>query len=183
MLLEHLVYSAAIAIVLGTLYRRYTGRDHAWIVVVSAYIPDLDIVADGLLKQLGITVMVHGSPIRHGDFHNVAVMLAYAVFVALLLHPLGARLVDSFFFAVAGFGAHLFEDALVYKGGYAFFWPLSDQHYGIGAFDYTRDWYGIADKEVLIVGVIALLGALVFWWAWEKKGWIGGSGDDGDASG
>jgi len=25
MLLEHLVYSAAIAIVLGTLYRRYTG--------------------------------------------------------------------------------------------------------------------------------------------------------------
>jgi len=90
MLLEHLVYSTAIAIVLGTLYRRYTGRDHAWIVAASAYMPDLDIVADGLLKQLGITVMVHGSPIRHGYFHNVAVMLAYAVFVALLLHPAGS---------------------------------------------------------------------------------------------
>jgi hypothetical protein len=175
MLLEHLVYSTAIAIVLGTLYRRYTGRDHAWLVVASAYLPDLDIVADGLLQRIGITVMVHGSPIRHGYFHNVAVMLAYAVFAALLLHPAGVRLADSFFFAAAGFGAHLFEDALVYKGGYAFFWPLSLQHYGIGAFEYTRDWYGVANTEVLVVGVIALLGALVFWWALEKKGWkVGG---------
>jgi hypothetical protein len=174
MLLEHLVYSTAIAIVLGTLYRRYTGRDHAWLVVASAYVPDLDIVADGLLQRIGITVMVHGSPIRHGNFHNAAVMLAYAVFAALLLHPAGVRLVDSFFFAAAGFGAHLFEDALVYKGGYAFFWPLSNQHYGIGAFEYTRDWYGVANAEVLIVGVIALAGALVFWWVCEKKGWKGG---------
>ncbi|MBP7300023.1 MAG: metal-dependent hydrolase, partial [Methanoculleus sp.] len=171
MLLEHLVYSTAIAIVLGTLYRRYTGRDHAWLVVASAYVPDLDIVADGLLQRIGITVMVHGSPIRHGNFHNAAVMLAYAVFAALLLHPAGVRLVDSFFFAAAGFGAHLFEDALVYKGGYAFFWPLSNQHYGIGAFEYTRDWYGVANAEVLIVGVIALAGALVFWRAWEKRCW------------
>ncbi|HQN92349.1 MAG TPA: hypothetical protein PK336_08830, partial [Methanoculleus sp.] len=92
MLLEHLVYSTAIAIVLGTLYRRYTGRDHAWLVVASAYVPDLDIVADGLLQRIGITVMVHGSPIRHGNFHNAAVMLAYAVFAALLLHPAGVRL-------------------------------------------------------------------------------------------
>ena len=52
MLLEHLVYSTAIAIVLGTLYRRYTGRDHAWLVVASAYVPDLDIVADGLLQRI-----------------------------------------------------------------------------------------------------------------------------------
>ena len=161
MLLEHLVYSTAIAIVLGTLYRRYTGRDHAWLVV-----------ADGLLQRIGITVMVHRSPIRHGYFHNVAVMLAYAVIVALLLHPVGVRLVDSFFFAAAGFGAHLFEDALVYKGGYAFFWPLSLQHYGIGAFEYTRDWYGVANTEVLVVGVIALLGALVFWCSgghWRRR--------------
>jgi len=114
--------------------------------------------------------MVHGSPIRHGYFHNVAVMLAYAVFVALLLHPAGVRLVDSFFFAAAGFGAHLFEDALVYKGGYAFFWPLSHKRYGLGVFEYTRDWYGVADSTVLIVGVIALLGALVLWWVCEKKG-------------
>ena len=175
MLLEHLIYSTAIAIILGTLYRRYTGRDHAWLVVASAYLPDLDIIADDLLQRIGITVMVHGSPIRHGYFHNVAVMLAYASFAALLLHPVGVRLVDSFFFAAAGFGAHLFEDALVYKGGYAFFWPFSLQHYGIGAFEYTRDWYRVANTEVLVVGVIALLGALVFWWTLEKKGWkVGG---------
>jgi len=178
MLLEHLVYSTAIAIVLGMLYIRYVGkeRNHAWIIVASAYLPDLDIVADDLLQSIGITVMIHGSPITHGNFHNVGVMLAYAVFVALLLHPAGVRLVDSFFFAAAGFGAHLFEDALVYRSGYALFWPLSTQRYSIGVFEYAPDWYGVANTEVLIVGVIALLGALVLWWVCEKKGWIGGGG-------
>ncbi|MFY9131556.1 MAG: hypothetical protein WAO36_00720, partial [Candidatus Methanoculleus thermohydrogenotrophicum] len=74
--------------------------------------------------------------------------------------------------AAAGFGAHLFEDALVYNPGYAYLWPLSRQRYGIGVFEYTPDWYGIADREVLIVGIIALVGALVLRTMCEGRGWI-----------
>ncbi len=75
---------------------------------------------------------------------------------------------DSFFFAAAGSGAHLFEDALTYRRGYARFWPLSDQRYGTGAFEYTGDWDGIANSKVLIAGVITLGGALVLWWVWRR---------------
>jgi hypothetical protein len=60
-------------------------------------------------------------------------------------------------FAAIGFGAHIFEDVLVYNPGYAFLWPLSSHVFGIGIVDYKPDFYGIANKEVLIAGVIALL--------------------------
>ncbi len=46
MILEHSVYSIAIAIIFGMTYRRITGREYSWIIVLSAYAPDLDITAD-----------------------------------------------------------------------------------------------------------------------------------------
>ncbi len=53
-------------------------------------------------------------------FHNIAVLLVYAVSVALLLHPAGIRLADSFLFASIGFAAHMFEDALIANPAYPF---------------------------------------------------------------
>jgi hypothetical protein len=172
MLFEHWIYSTAIAIIVGMIYYKLTGRDYAWIIIASAYVPDIDMIADTVLKKIGVTVLVYGSPISHGDFHNIAVLLLFAAAVALLLHPIGIRLVDSFFFASMGFAAHLFEDALVFNPGYAFFWPLSIQKFGIGIFNYSRDWYGIADKEVLIVGLIAVVFCVILRTAYEGKGWI-----------
>ena len=67
------------------------------------------------------------------------------------------RFGDSFLFAGIGFGAHMFEDALIANPAYAFFWPLSDQRFGIGLFDYRPDLYGIASTDVLIVGVILMV--------------------------
>jgi membrane-bound metal-dependent hydrolase YbcI (DUF457 family) len=120
-------------------YYRFTGRDYAWIIIASAYVPDIDMIVDAVLKKLGVTVLVYGSPISHGNFHNIAVLLLFAAAVALLLHPIGIKLKDAFFFASIGFAAHLFEDALVFNPGYAFFWPLSIQKFGIGIFNYSRD--------------------------------------------
>jgi len=171
MLFEHWIYSAAIAVVSGMLYHKFTGRDCSWIIIASAYAPDIDTIVSPLLEKLGITLLIYGSPIKHGDFHNIAVLLAYAVFIALLLHPVGIRVADSFFFASIGFGAHLFEDALVFDPGYAFLWPLSMKNSGIGIFNYTPDWYGIADKEVLIIGIIAVVLSLVLRTAYEGKEW------------
>ena len=106
MILEHLVYSIAIAIIFGMIYRRITGRESSWIIVLSAYAPDVDIIADAVLRRIGVTVLVYGTPIDHGDFHNLGVLLVYAVAVSFLLHPLGIRFVDSFIFASVGFAAH-----------------------------------------------------------------------------
>ena len=116
MKLEHLIYSIAIAIIFGMIYRRVTGRESSWIIVLSAYTPDVDMIADAVLRKIGVTVLVYSAPIDHGDFHNLGVLLVYAVVVSFLLHPLGIRFMDSFIFASVGFAAHLLEDALVSNG-------------------------------------------------------------------
>ena len=103
MILEHLVYSIAIAIIFGMIYRRITGRDSSWFIVLSAYTLDVDIIADAVLRKIGVTVPVYGAPIDHGDLHNVGVLLVYAVAVLFLLHPLGIRFMDSLIFASVGF--------------------------------------------------------------------------------
>ena len=171
MLFEHCIYSLAIEILVGMVYFKFTGRDYAWIIVASAYVPDMDIVADAVLKRVGVTVLLYGDPIRHGDFHNILFLLLFAVSVALLLHPLGIRLVDSFLFAGIGCGAHLFEDALIAKSAYPFLWPFSLQRFGIGIFNYSYDWYGIANTDVLFVGVMLVLLAAMLRTAYEGVGW------------
>ena len=95
MFFEHWIYSLAISIFVGMVYFKFTGRDYAWLIVASAYVPDIDIAADAMLKKIGVTVLLYGNPIRHGDFHNILFLLLFAVSVALLLHPRGIKLVDS----------------------------------------------------------------------------------------
>jgi hypothetical protein len=172
MLFEHWIYSIAIAIIAGMIYYKFASREYSWIIIASAYVPDIDVVINDMLKKIGIIVLVYGHQIRHGDFHNIAVLLFFAVSTALILQTFGIRFMDSFIFASIGFGAHMFEDALVFNPAYSFFWPISSQIFGIGIFEYNRDWYGIADKEVLIVGLIAVIVCAIIRAAYEGKGWV-----------
>jgi hypothetical protein len=172
MLIEHLIYSTALAIFIGMIHYRCFNRDYSWIIIVSAYVPDLDVISDSLLKKMGITVLIYGHTIVHGYFHNIAILTLYAIFVAFLLHPFGFKFVDSIFFAGMGFAAHLFEDALVFKDGYYYFWPLMPQHLGIGLFNYTPNFYGFADKEVLIIGLILLVSSAILRTAYEGTRWF-----------
>ncbi len=172
MFFEHWIYSAAIAIIAGMIYYKHTGRDYSWIIILSAYVPDIDIVANIVFKKIGITVLIYGNPIKHGDFHNIAVLLLFAFSTALLLQIIGIKFIDSFIFASIGFAAHMFEDALIANPAYSFFWPLSAQKFGIGIFEYHRNWFGIADKEVLIIGLIAVILRAAIRTAYEGKGWV-----------
>lgn len=161
MLSEHLVYSLAIGLAFGAVYQLLTGRNYWWIILASAFIPDLDLMADAALNKMGITVLVFGAPIAHGHFHNILVMLFYATAIAFLLHPMGIRLMDSFIFALVGFIAHMFEDAIVANPAYPFLYPLTTHRFGIGFFNYRADILGIADKEVLIVGIALLVTVMI----------------------
>jgi len=172
MLSEHLIYSTAIAIVVGMVYYRYVGRDPSWIIIASAYAPDIDILIDPLLRKMGIFLMINGHPIVHGNLHNMAVLIVYSVSVAFLLHPIGIRFRDSLLFASLGFAAHLFEDALVFNPAYSFFWPIASQEFHIGLFHYSADLYGIADSGVLMVGLILIGFAAILRTAFERTGWI-----------
>ncbi|MBU3966158.1 MAG: metal-dependent hydrolase [Euryarchaeota archaeon] len=157
MLFEHLIYSTAIAIIAGMLWYKYTGRDPSWIIIASAFAPDFDAFAGSLFKKFDMSILINGAPIRHGDFHNIAFLLLFATAAALVLRLAGMKLGDSFMFAGIGFAAHMFEDALIANPAYAFFWPISDQKFGIGLFDYKPDLYDIASTDVFIVGVIFLV--------------------------
>ena len=64
MLFEHLIYSTAIAIVADMVYYRYVGRDYSWIIIASAYAPDIDVIFNPLLRKLGISLMINGYPIE-----------------------------------------------------------------------------------------------------------------------
>lgn len=161
MLSEHLAYSLAIGLAFGAAYQLFTGRNYWWIIVASAFIPDLDLIADPVLRKLGITVLVFGASIDHGHFHNILMMLFYATAVAFLLHPFGIKMIDSFIFSLVGFAAHMLEDALVANPAYPFLYPLTTRRFGIGFFDYRADILGIADKEVLIVGIVLLIMVMI----------------------
>lgn len=179
MISEHIIYSTAIAIIVGMLYYRYTGRDHSWIIILCAWIPDFDIIAKSALNKLGFVVLFDGQPIHHGTFHTVAMMVIFAILVAFLLHPFGIRFIDSLFFATIGFGAHLFEDALVYKVGYMYLWPFITENLGIGILpniiseeNYIRDFFRVANTEVLIIGILVLIAAMLIRTSVEGTSWI-----------
>jgi membrane-bound metal-dependent hydrolase YbcI (DUF457 family) len=172
MLFEHLVYSTAIAIVVGMVYYRSVGRDYSWIVIASAYAPDIDMIFNSLLRKMGISLMINGYPIAHGNFHNMAFLIVYSISVAFLLHPIGIRFTDSLIFAVLGFASHLFEDALVFDPAYSFFWPITSREFGIGMFHYSANFYGIADSGILMLGLILIGFSAILRTACEGTGWI-----------
>ncbi|MGA2913371.1 MAG: metal-dependent hydrolase [Methanoregula sp.] len=168
MLAEHIIYSSALAILVGMVFYKYTGRDFSWIIILCAWAPDLDFIANRGFRYLKIRLLLNGSSIQHGTFHNIAFMVIFGIAMAFLLHPLGIKFFDSLFFSMIGFGAHLFEDALVYKVGYTFLWPFSSEVLGIGLLpnmmneeNYIRDFFGIANTEVLIIGLLLLLVAVI----------------------
>ncbi len=170
MLFEHLIYSTAFAIIAGMIHFKLTGRDYSWIIITNSFAPDIDIFGGYIFKQFDVGVLINGIPLKHGDFHNIAVLFIYAVVVGLLLKTIGMRLKDSLIFAAIGFGAHIFEDVLVFNQGYAFLWPLSAHIFGIGIVEYKPDLYGIANSEVLIVGVIIMMLCGTFRIMYEGKG-------------
>ena len=176
MLAEHIIYSAALAIIVGMVFYKYNGKDPSWIIIICAWAPDIDYFANRILTTLGFRILFEGHTIFHGTFHNVAAMVLFGIAMAFLLNPFGIKFFDSLLFSIIGFGAHLVEDALVYDPGYKFLWPLSSKVFGLALLpnmlseeNYFRDFLGIANTEVLINGLVLLLAAIVIRTYYEKS--------------
>jgi hypothetical protein len=106
-------------------------------------------------------------------------MVIFGVIMAFLLHPLGIKFIEAFVYSVIGFGAHLFEDALVYRVGYRFLWPFSSKVMGLGILTqiqseeyYIRNFFGIANTGVLIIGLMILGAAVLVRTRVEGRTWI-----------
>lgn len=168
MFLEHIVYSAAIAVIVGMVFVRFTGRDPSWIIIFVTYLPDLDEIGMfSFLKNNTLFPLV----IHHGDFHTLGNLLVISVVFAFILHFAGIRYFDGFICTAIGLGAHFFEDALVANPSYAFFWPLSMQKFGIGILPETRNFFGVANTTTLVIGILLFLIACAFRTYFEGKDW------------
>lgn len=179
MIIEHLFYTAAIAIIVGMLFVRFTGRDPSWIIIVCTYLPDLDKVTGRILNHAGFTLLFQGHPIQHGAFHTIAMMVIFGLIVAFLLHPFGIRFFDGLLCAMIGVGAHLFEDALVYPSNYMYLWPLYPEKTGLAWLptglseeSYSANFFHIANTEVLAIGLFLILIAVIVRTCVEGRGWV-----------
>jgi membrane-bound metal-dependent hydrolase YbcI (DUF457 family) len=174
MFIEHVVYSLVIAIVLTLFLDKKIAGWCTLIVVVSACIPDLD----GIIDLIQHPLVFSGSFLPHMTihsryFHTMGALIVYAILAGVLL----ARYRRLKFpvialFAGIGFGAHLFEDALVYNPAEPLFWPISSEMTGLGVFpSYSRDFLGVANGEVLLIGIVLLAVAIGLSVALKRTEW------------
>jgi len=145
-----------------------TGRDPSWIIIAVAFIPDIDLGLNQLSKIPGITLSF---TVRHGDFHNIMALVFFSFVIAAAASAIRMRTSDAFICAAIGIGAHFYEDAMISKPAYAFFWPLTEQGFGLGILPETPYDLMIANSEALLVGILLLSGALCIRTLVEGKGW------------
>lgn len=153
MLLEHLVYSAALALVVGMIFMHYTGRNPSWLIVVMAVFPDLDYVINRVMLACNCYYPVI---LNHGDFHNIISLLFFSLVVALICFKFGMKFGDALCCSMIGFAAHLAEDFFVYPAWYGYFYPWSLRVYGFVILPETRNLWNVADSRILAVGLIVL---------------------------
>jgi membrane-bound metal-dependent hydrolase YbcI (DUF457 family) len=112
-------------------------------------------------------------------FHNLGALLVYALFAGIILARWqGLKFSECAFFGGLGFAAHLLEDALVYNPSSAVFWPLSPQEMGIGLLPHSRDFFSVANTEVLAIGMVLLIVAIgtsliLSRTEWANLPWVG----------
>ena len=167
-LIEHLIYSAALAVIVGMIFVSLTGRDPSWIIIAVAFIPDIDFGLDQLRNIPGITLSF---TIRHGDFHNIMALVFFSLVIAAAASAIRMRTSDAFICAAIGIGAHFYEDAMISKSAYTFFWPFTTHYFGIGILTEIPYDLIIANSEVLLVGILLLSGAVCIRTLVEGKGW------------
>lgn len=154
MLLEHMIYSAALALVVGMIFMYYTGRNPSWLVIVMTIAPDTDFIVNRIMMACNCQYPLI---LNHGDFHNLISMLFFSLVAALILSRYTKmNFGDILCCSMIGFAAHLVEDFVVYTAWYSYFYPWSSRVYGVAIIPETGDLFGLADAHVLVVGVLLL---------------------------
>jgi len=179
MIAEHIFYSGALAILVGMVFYKLTGRDSSWIIILCAWAPDVFGIIIPLLNHAGVTLFSMWYYILNPVLHTVAAMVIFGFIMAYLLRMSGLRFADTFFFSIIGYGSHLVEDALVYKSGYMYLWPYSWERLGTSLLpnvfsteNYIIDFFYIADTGVLIIGIAFFLVAIAIRTWYEGRSWI-----------
>jgi membrane-bound metal-dependent hydrolase YbcI (DUF457 family) len=176
MFAEHVIYNLALAIVLTFFVQREFAGWGTLIIVISGCVPDIDGIFDLVQNHLVYTTgqLLPRMTEHSRDFHSLGALVVYAVLAGIFfMYVFRLKFSAVALFAGIGYGAHIFEDALVYNPSSAIFWPISPDPAGIGVFsDYSRNFLGIANTEVLIIGLALLTGAVLVSVFFRKTAWV-----------
>jgi len=167
--IEHIIYSAALAVLIGMIFSRYAGRDPSWIIIAVAFVPDIDSILERSPATLP-RIIVPGT-IHHGDMHTILALIVFSLLIAAVLQWFGIRLIDGLVCSAIGIAAHFFEDALVYNPSYTFLWPITSRAFEIGILEGPRNLFGIANSSVVLIGICLLLLAVLVRTRVEGTGW------------
>lgn len=163
MYLEHIVYSLAVGLVAVMLLKPREAGWCTFIFVISGCMPDVDGIFDLMRYPLDFTGGLIPTMVEHSRvFHTTGALLVYAILTGILLARWRSlTFAECAFCAGTGFALHLVEDALVYNPSSAAFWPISAQEVGIGLLPHSRDFFKIANTEVLAIGLVLLALAII----------------------
>lgn len=148
-------------------FNRYH-RDPSILIVVTAMLPDIDAVISEIEKLLNIP---SSFIITHGDFHNILSLFVISFIFALFFTYFGFTFIDGFICISISYLAHFIFDLLVANPAYPFLWPLSNYTFGYGLLSQQWDFFGIANTEVLVYGIILLLISILVRRIFEGKNW------------
>jgi hypothetical protein len=171
MRLEHLFFNLAIAIVCGMAYQRLAGRDPSVIILLAAFLPDLDVP-----MHIGVHVLEWISgimvPFVHGSFHNLPALAAISLGVAFVASRFGIRFWDAGLCTAIGYGTHMVCDAVAFNEVPYLLWPLGPARTGPVPYWYSPDLFHIAQGSVLAVAVALVLLVALARTLIEGRGWI-----------
>jgi len=165
---EHIIYSAALAVIVGMIFSRSTGRDPSWIIIAIAFIPDIDFALERIQGRIWLDFPFE---IHHGDLHNVLFLIVFSLLFAGVLRYFGIRFIDGLICSAIGIAAHFCEDLLVFNPAYAFLWPFTSKIVSWGILKGHLNFFWIANDTVLLVGILLLAGAVLVRTLVEGRGW------------
>ena len=158
MYIEHLIYSAALAIIIGMAFLRYTGRDQSWIIIFASIVPDTD-----YLFKIGCEFFspLPSPTFMHGDFHAIPGLIFFSFFIALFFSNAGIKFKHALFFSVVGYSSHLIEDFIVHPPYFnRYLYPFDTTLYGTKILSDVPDLV-IANSGTLLIGVMVLCAAII----------------------
>jgi len=165
---EHIIYSAALAVLIGMIFSRYAGRDPSWIIIAVAFVPDIDSILE---RSADLPRIIVPGTIHHGDMHIIPALIVFSLLIAAVLQWFGIRFIDGLLCSAIGIAAHFFEDALVYNPSYTFLWPITSHAFEIGILEGPRNLFGIANSSVVLIGICLLVLVVLVRTLVEGTGW------------
>lgn len=176
MYLEHFIWSAAFAIIVGVIVERRWGYSlPIWIICASAMLPDIDYLIQTIMYPLMFIFPIFNPLfITHGDFHNiVAVIILSLLFAWLLNKYMKIDYNNAFICLILGCIFHIFCDYIVYTATFHVIAPrFGYELVGIGILPERGTLYGLGEPIIFAVGILCLIIALSIKFYYLENKWI-----------